>query len=45
VDLPLPYPFDREYLQLALVAGIVVGAAAPLIGTFLVQKRLSLLGD
>ena len=43
--LPLPYPFDREYLQLALVAGLVVGAAAPLIGTFLVQKRLSLLGD
>jgi zinc transport system permease protein len=43
--LPLPYPFDREYLQLALVAGLVVGIAAPLIGTFLVQKRLSLLGD
>jgi zinc transport system permease protein len=43
--LPLPYPFDREYLQLALVAGVVVGAAAPVIGTFLVQKRLSLLGD
>jgi zinc transport system permease protein len=45
VALPLPYPFDREYLQLALVAGVVVGACAPLIGTFLVQKRLSLLGD
>ncbi len=45
MTLPLPYPFDREYLQLALVAGLVVGAAAPLIGTFLVQKRLSLLGD
>jgi zinc transport system permease protein len=43
--LPLPYPFDREYLQLALVAGVVVGACAPLIGTFLVQKRMSLLGD
>lgn len=43
--LPLPYPFDREYLQLALVAGLVMGIAAPLIGTFLVQKRLSLLGD
>jgi zinc transport system permease protein len=39
------YPFDREYLQLALVAGVVVGACAPLIGTFLVQKRMSLLGD
>jgi zinc transport system permease protein len=43
--LPLPYPFERDYIQLALVAGVVVGAAAPLIGTFLVQKRLSLLGD
>jgi len=42
---PLPYPFDREYMQLALVAGVVVGATAPLIGAFLVQKRLSLMGD
>jgi zinc transport system permease protein len=39
------YPFDREYMQLALVAGLVVGACAPLIGTFLVQKRMSLMGD
>jgi zinc transport system permease protein len=29
----------------ALVAAVVVGAAAPAIGTFLVQRRLSLLGD
>ena len=43
--LPLPWPFDREYMQLALVAGVVVGACAPLIGAFLVQKRLALLGD
>lgn len=43
--LPLPYPFDRDYMQLALVAGVAVGASAPLIGAFLVQKRLSLLGD
>jgi zinc transport system permease protein len=43
--LPLPWPFEREYMQLALVAGLVVGTCAPLIGTFLVQKRLSLLGD
>jgi len=41
----LPFPFEREYMQLALVAGVVVGACAPLIGTFLVQRRLSLLGD
>jgi zinc transport system permease protein len=43
--LPLPWPFEREYMQLALVAGLVVGTCAPLIGTFLVQKRMSLLGD
>ena len=43
--LPLPYPFDREYMQLAVVAAVAVGASAPLIGSFLVQKRLSLMGD
>jgi len=43
--LPLPWPFEREYMQLALAGGLVVGICAPLIGTFLVQKRLSLLGD
>ena len=41
----LPWPFDREYMQLALVAGLTVGACAPLIGAFLVQKRMSLMGD
>ena len=41
----MPWPFEREYMQLALVAGVVVGACAPLIGVFLVQKRMSLLGD
>jgi zinc transport system permease protein len=45
MTLPLPYPFERDYMQLALVAGLAVGATAPLIGAFLVQKRLSLLGD
>ena len=43
--MPLPYPFDRQYMQLALLAGVAVGASAPLIGAFLVQKRLSLMGD
>lgn len=43
--LALPWPFDRDYMQLALVAGLATGACAPLIGTFLVQKRLSLMGD
>lgn len=41
----IPWPFDRGYMQLALVSGVVVGASAPLIGAYLVQKRLSLLGD
>jgi zinc transport system permease protein len=45
MPLPLPWPFDREYMQLALIGGLVVGITAPLIGTFLVPRRLSLLGD
>ncbi|MGH9278277.1 MAG: metal ABC transporter permease [Acidimicrobiales bacterium] len=45
MTLPLPWPFDRQYMQLALASGVVVGACAPLLGTFLVQKRLSLMGD
>jgi zinc transport system permease protein len=40
-----PWPFDRTYMQLALLAGIVVGATAPLIGVFIVQKGMSLVGD
>jgi zinc transport system permease protein len=42
---PLPWPFDRSYMQLALLAGVVVGATAPLIGVFVVQKGVSLVGD
>ncbi|MDQ4133376.1 MAG: metal ABC transporter permease, partial [Actinomycetota bacterium] len=45
LGVQLPWPFDREYMQLALMAGCVVGACAPLIGAFLVQRRMSLLGD
>jgi zinc transport system permease protein len=40
-----PYPFDSEFMQRALMAGIAVGIFAPLIGTYLVQKRMSLIGD
>src|SRR4029079_5514344 len=40
-----PWPFDRTYMQLALLAGIVVGATAPLIGVFIVQKGMSLVRD
>ena len=43
--VPLPYPFELGFMQRALAAGIVVGAFAPMIGTFLVQKRMSLIGD
>ena len=43
--LALPFPFERGYMQVALVGALVVGTTAPLIGTFLVQKQLSLLGD
>jgi zinc transport system permease protein len=32
-------------MQRALAAGVVVGVFAPLIGTFLVQKRMALIGD
>lgn len=45
MNLPLPWPFEREYMQLALVIGLVVGACAPLVGTFLVDKHLALMGD
>jgi zinc transport system permease protein len=41
----LPVPFGLSFMQHALEAGIIVGVFAPLIGTFLVQKRLSLIGD
>lgn len=43
--LGLPWPFEREYMQLALAAGLVIGVCAPLIGVFLVQQRLALMGD
>ena len=43
--LPLPYPFDAAFMQRALVACLTVGVFAPMIGTFLVQRRLSLVGD
>jgi zinc transport system permease protein len=36
---------DFDFMQRALVAATLVGLIAPLIGVFLVQRRLSLLGD
>ncbi|WP_157465752.1 metal ABC transporter permease [Cellulomonas sp. Leaf395] len=32
-------------MQRALIAAVLVGAAAPVVGTFLVQRRMALLGD
>jgi zinc transport system permease protein len=34
-----------EFMQRALIAAVIVGMIAPLIGVFLVQRRLALLGD
>lgn len=45
LGIALPYPFDRTYMRLALIAGLAVGVGAPLLGTFLVERRMSLIGD
>lgn len=34
-----------EFMQRALIAGLLTGLAAPAIGTYLVQRRLALMGD
>lgn len=36
---------DYEFMQLALVAAVFTGLSAPAVGTYLVQRRLALLGD
>jgi zinc transport system permease protein len=37
--------FTLPFMQRALIAALITGVTAPAIGTFLVQRRLSLLGD
>ncbi|GGO86491.1 ABC transporter [Nocardioides phosphati] len=37
--------FSYSFMQYALVAALFTGLAAPTVGTYLVQKRLSLMGD
>lgn len=37
--------FSYPFMQLALVAALCTGLAAPAVGTYLVQRRLALLGD
>lgn len=34
-----------DFMQRALLAALLVGTCAPIVGTYLVQRRLSLLGD
>lgn len=41
----LGYMFSDPLMQRALIAALLVGLTAPIVGTYLVQRRLSLLGD
>lgn len=36
---------SAPFLQLALIAALATGLAAPVVGTYLVQRRLALMGD
>src|SRR5919108_4845701 len=36
---------DADFMRLALATGAVVGVLAPTVGFFLVQRRMSLIGD
>ncbi|GAB3259648.1 metal ABC transporter permease [Nocardioides dilutus] len=37
--------FSYEFMQRALIAAVFIGLAAPAVGTYLVQRRLALMGD
>ena len=37
--------FQYPFMQRALIAAVFTGVAAPVVGTYLVQRRLSLMGD
>jgi zinc transport system permease protein len=37
--------FESDFMRLAFAAGAVVGVLAPAVGFFLVQRRMSLIGD
>ena len=43
--VPMIELLDFDFMRRALVAAMFTGLAAPAIGTFLVQRRLALLGD
>ena len=36
---------DADFMRLAFAAGAIVGVLAPAVGFFLVQRRMSLIGD
>lgn len=38
-------PFNYEFMQNALAAGVLVGILCPVIGTYLIVQRMALLGD
>ncbi|GAA2178709.1 metal ABC transporter permease [Brooklawnia cerclae] len=38
-------PFALDFMVRALIAGLLTGLMAPAVGTYIVQRRLSLLGD
>ncbi len=37
--------FSQPFMQRALIAALVTGLAAPAVGTYIVQRRLALMGD
>jgi len=41
----MPEILDYDFMRRALLAAALVGLAAPVVGIFLVQRRLSLIGD
>ncbi len=41
----MPDFLQLEFMRQALLAALLVGIAAPLVGVFLVQRRMSLIGD
>ena len=41
----MPVFLTPDFMQRALLAAFLVGLAAPMVGVFLVQRRLSLIGD
>lgn len=43
--MTLPELFSSPMAQRSLIVALLVGLVAPVVGTFLVQRRLSLLGD